>query len=83
MKEIDTILIDGRFRVACALSIFPYINENTRVLFDDFMNRQNQYSEVLKYYEIVKSVNTLALLRKRKNVEVPDEVLQKYSTIPQ
>tara|TARA_B000000565_G_scaffold154016_1_gene116550 strand:- start:121 stop:339 length:219 start_codon:yes stop_codon:yes gene_type:complete len=57
MEEIDTILIDGRFRVACALSIFPYINENTLVLLDDFINRQNQFSEVLKYYEIVKSVN--------------------------
>ena len=48
MEEIDTILIDGRFRVACALSIFPYINENTLVLLDDFINRQNQFSEVLK-----------------------------------
>ena len=64
MEEIDTILIDGRFRVACALSIFPYINENTLVLLDDFINRQNQFSEVLKYYEIVKSVNNPSTLRK-------------------
>ena len=35
-NNVDTILIDGRFRVACVLKLYPYINKNTIIIFDDF-----------------------------------------------
>ena len=38
-KLVDLLLIDGRFRVACALKAFNVISDNCRVVFDDFLNR--------------------------------------------
>ena len=40
INNIDTILIDGRFRVASALNSFDVINDNAVILFDDFKNRK-------------------------------------------
>ena len=82
-EKIDTILIDGRFRVACALNILPYISSETRVLFDDFLNRQHQYKIVLDYYDIEKSVGNMVLLKKKDNHEVHKSILSKYEVIPQ
>ena len=39
----DIILIDGRFRVACALDIFSKITEETIILFHDYTYRKNFY----------------------------------------
>ena len=36
--EIDLIMIDGRFRVACCLKCFDKINENAYIMFDDFLD---------------------------------------------
>src|SRR5690606_18853321 len=48
--KIDTVLIDGRFRVACVLSVILNItsNKNTTILIHDFWNRE-KYHRVLKY----------------------------------
>lgn len=73
----DVILIDGRFRVSCALQIFDYINNNTKVLFDDFLNR-DFYHEILNYYDIVNKVVNLVELKKKININIPDKVKQKY-----
>ena len=57
----DLILIDGRFRVACALSC---LNTDALVIIHDFLNRPH-YHEVLKYYDIIESVSTLVVLKKK------------------
>ena len=59
----DMILIDGRFRVACALNILPYISNTTEVYIHDFQRRA--YRFVLKYYELVNQTDRLARLRKK------------------
>lgn len=46
-KKIDTFLINGRFRVACALHLHEIISDTTNVLFDDFYNLLNQYECIL------------------------------------
>lgn len=74
-KKIDTILIDGRFRVACALNLYSKIFDNTTILFDDFFNRK-YYHVILKYYDIVKKVdNRMAVLKKKPNIKAPSKEL--------
>ena len=51
-KEIDFILIDGRFRVACCLKLFDVINLNCFIAFDDFLNR-SEYHVILNYFKNV------------------------------
>jgi hypothetical protein len=36
----DLVLIDGRFRVACALATLMFADAGTKVLFDDYASRQ-------------------------------------------
>lgn len=81
--KIDTILIDGRFRVACALNIYPYISIKTRVLFDDFLNRQEQYGIILKYYSIEKHFGNMVLLKKIDNIDIDNNIIEKYELIAQ
>ena len=78
--EIDFILIDGRFRVACCLKCFNVINDNCIIAFDDFLNRP-QYNIVLNYYDIIEKTidNKMVILKKKKNIKtVPKELIQKY-----
>jgi hypothetical protein len=51
-KEIDLVLIDGRFRVACCLKCFDVITQDCFIAFDDFLDRPF-YHIVLKYFDIV------------------------------
>ena len=46
--EIDTVLIDGRFRVCCFLSVLKYSQEGTKIIFDDYVTRPH-YHIVEKY----------------------------------
>jgi len=81
--NIDLVLIDGRFRVACALKIFDRINDKTIILFDDFLTRK-QYNIILDFYKIIDSTNdkTMVALQK-KNVPSPSQdFIKKYETEP-
>jgi hypothetical protein len=77
----NVILIDGRFRVACALHAHSIIDENTIVLFDDFYNRLPDYQQILEYYDVKKRVGNMAHLCK-KLVSIPPEIILKYELDP-
>ena len=81
-NSIDLVLIDGRFRVACCLKCYDIINDNCLIIFDDFLNRQN-YHIVLEYFDIIEKTedNRMVILKKKKNVNIPKEVIQKYELI--
>ena len=80
-KEVDFILIDGRFRVACALNLLKEISENTIVAFDDFFNRKH-YHIVLDYFDVVERVGRMAFFKK-KNIDPPsEELIFKYENLP-
>lgn len=81
-KSLDLVLIDGRFRVACCLKCYDIINENCVIAFDDFLNRSH-YHIVLKYFDIIEKTkdNRMVILRKRKNMIVPQEIIRKYELI--
>lgn len=78
---LDLILIDGRFRVACALKCHSIINDNCKIIFDDFLDRK-QYHIVLNYYDIIDKTidNRMVVLKKKKN-KVPDDIIKKYENI--
>ena len=82
-KKIDLVFIDGRFRVACCLKCFDIINDSWYIIFDDFLNRKN-YHVVLDYYDIIEKTENkrMVVLRKKKNVLIPEYLIKKYELIP-
>lgn len=81
-NSVDLILIDGRFRVACALKCFTTISNSTIVLFDDFLNRP-EYHIVLDYYTIINKTvdNVMVALQKNNSTPPSLELIQKYEDI--
>jgi hypothetical protein len=78
----DLILIDGRFRVSCALCVFSQITRDTTVIIHDFMNRR-QYWVILRYYDLVEFADSLAVLKKKNGVPpAPRHVIAWYDTKP-
>ena len=74
----DVILIDGRFRVACALDIFSKIKNNTMVLVHDYENR-NHYHIIEKFYIKIKSWDVLALFIKNPFIDsIPIDIYNFY-----
>jgi hypothetical protein len=82
-SKIDLVMIDGRFRVACCLKCFDVINDDCYIIFDDFLNRKN-YRVILDYYDIIEKTEDkrMVVLRKKKNISIPDELIKKYELIP-
>lgn len=82
--DVDTILIDGRFRVACCLKSFSHINDSCVILFDDFLNRPH-YHVVLKYFTILESTpdKRMVVLQKKTNVSPPRSIeIRRYELDP-
>ena len=81
-NKLDLILIDGRYRVACALKIHSIVNNNCKIIFDDFLNRPH-YHIILNYYNIIEKTedNRMVVLQK-KNINVPLELIKKYEKVP-
>jgi hypothetical protein len=52
--KIDTVLIDGRFRVACFLTSLLYSEKGTKIIFDDYVTRP-KYHIVEMFEEPIKS----------------------------
>ena len=82
IKKIDLILIDGRYRVACALKCHKVINNNCLLAFDDFFNREH-YKIVLEYFDIIQKTkdNRMVILKKNISKEVPKNIIEKYEDI--
>ena len=78
--DADVILIDGRFRVACALDIFQKIKSDTVVLLHEC--KRKQYSEIENYYDKIYKWENLCLFQKKKNIKkIPIDVQEKYWNI--
>ena len=78
----DIILIDGRFRVACALDIFSKIGKDTLVLIHDY--DREYYHIIENYYIKVKTWERLSAFFKNPNItDIPKEIYDKYIFIPE
>lgn len=62
--DFDDVLIDGRARKLVAIEILPYLKSNSFVYIHDFNNRP-YYHNILEFYDVVESVNTLVKLRSK------------------
>ena len=60
----DIILIDGRFRIACALDIFSKIRNDTIILIHDYASRK-QYHILERFYIKIKTWENLSLFLKK------------------
>jgi hypothetical protein len=79
----DLILIDGRFRVSCALCVFSEIANRTLVMIHDFCIRR-KYWVVLHWYNLIKKGDTLAVLRKKAEANPPSsDLIRWYDKEPQ
>jgi hypothetical protein len=67
----DIVLVDGRFRVACALASLLNCAPGTRILIHDFWNRRH-YHVVLKYLATVERVDSLGMFRAKPDIDKND-----------
>jgi hypothetical protein len=63
----DAVLIDGRFRVSCALAAFVFAPEHVTVAFHDYEYRPHYY-EVEQFFDVVERVDSLCIMKKRQHV---------------
>jgi hypothetical protein len=54
----DLVLIDGRFRVACAALICLFPKQVKRICFDDFTTRP-QYHVILPFIDVLETVDSM------------------------
>ena len=80
--SIDLVFIDGRFRVACCLKCYNVIRDDCVIVFDDFLNRPH-YFIVLDYFNIVEKTqdNRMVILKKKLNLNIPSNIIDKYELI--
>lgn len=71
--KVDTVFIDGRFRVACTLKSIIELHNNPTIIIHDFINRKG-YHSVLKYLDIIDSVDTLYVFKVKKNININDVI---------
>ncbi|MDY5557061.1 hypothetical protein [Helicobacter sp.] len=81
IKMIDTIFIDGRFRVACALSTLLYC-PNSTIMIHDFFNRL-QYRIVLEFLDTIEACETLGVFKPKKRLNKANlqTLLEQYAYI--
>lgn len=66
----DTVFIDGRFRVACALAWLLYRkNKNSIVMVHDFIERPF-YHILLDYFDIAEHSSQLVVLTEKQNISL-------------
>ncbi|MEI0489731.1 hypothetical protein [Brachyspira pulli] len=84
IDKIDTVLIDGRFRVACALNTILNCNKNTKIIIHDFFNRE-EYHVVLNYLDTVEKANTLGVFKIKENINKDEinKLIEQYKYNPQ
>ena len=79
-EKVDLVLIDGRFRVACCLKCYDLINEECYIAFDDFLHRKHYHLD--EYFDIIEKHQIIEWLSlKRKNLNIPKELIEKYELI--
>ncbi len=73
----DTILVDGRFRVACCLKSFQKMADEALLIFDDYFDREDRYGVVTRFSPVVEQVGRVAIFRKPRDAD-PEEVARLY-----
>ncbi len=69
-SAIDTVLVDGRFRVACTLMTILECsgNDDLKIMIHDFWRRK-KYHIVLEYLDVVTKVDNLGVFKVKDDVD--------------
>ena len=59
----DFVLIDGRFRVACALASILNLPEGRLIMLDDYVGREDRYGAIQRHAALVEIVGVGAIFR--------------------
>lgn len=72
-RLVDLALIDGRFRVACALKTILECHGNAkiRILIHDFWERP-QYHVLLRYLDVMKRVDSIGLFSIKRDIDLKE-----------
>lgn len=70
----DMVLVDGRFRVAAALTAYSYLSSDGVLLVHDYMNRPH-YRDIERAFARIESASTLTAFKKR--VTISDAELKR------
>lgn len=81
-QKYNMVLIDGRFRVACALHTLDAITPKSYVMIHDYANRP-QYHCVEQFYDKMSSVENLSVFCKKSNYDTKllETMIKKYEYI--
>lgn len=74
-KLFDLVLIDGRFRVACAAMAYHYLTDSGVLLVHDYTHDRKYYHVIEELYAITERANNLVVLEKREKLEAKAEAL--------
>jgi hypothetical protein len=66
--KLDLVLIDGRFRVACALEAALRCADHTAIVIHDFWNRP-AYHGLLPFFDALERCQTMGVFRIRRNFD--------------
>lgn len=67
--EADLVLVDGRFRVACALNALPRLAPGGVLLVHDFWQREAYHAPLLRHAELLGTAGSLVLLAPRRPLD--------------
>lgn len=67
-QTVDTVLVDGRFRVACVLMSILVCKPDTTIIIHDFWDRPN-YHAVLEFLEVIEQAGTLGVFKIKDNLD--------------
>jgi hypothetical protein len=77
----DLILIDGRFRVHCALFCIRALKDNFEILIDDYADRSH-YHEVERFARLDRTVGNMAAFRPKQFDESEiNQAIEKFSSV--
>jgi hypothetical protein len=68
-SPVDFVLIDGRFRVACALMALLKARPDALVALHDFWTRLQIYGEALPFFDVIGRAGSLAILAPRQDLD--------------
>lgn len=63
-RDYDVVLIDGRFRLACALQTLLHTRQDVIILWHDFPYRP-YYHEILDFVNVLEAIDTMVVLTKK------------------
>ena len=78
VSMFDVALVDGRFRVQCAIKLLPYLHDDSILLMHDFFVRIRTYGTVLEYYDVIGYARSVVALRKKRGLESEEEIYKQY-----